>query len=618
MATSIFNLPSTLLALLALSTPIFSQCPLYQDFAQQRHPPFSTGRFNLSYQRPVESCRTFPLQDLEDTIQRVKRTIVDPDLARLWENTWPNTLDTTIAWRGYANHSTTSEQEGEVVDGSYNESLVGDEGTTDEEGNQMWEEILAGNGNNGIENTGETEEYPESVNDQIEYNGPPSRRRRRRETRKEKRQEIQSDAAALQPEVPAEKEEQEELTFIVTGDIEAMWLRDSANQLQAYVPLLKPNSSFDSLASVFRGAINLQARYILEAPFCNAFQAPAESGFQTKSSMNSDMISPSYDYFKVFSCNWELDSLASFLQLSVDYYQATGDWEFFGKWNWIEAVRTVLSTAESMRIDSYKENGDWQHTPYTYCAPYGGTPINDCTGSPHKGHIGLVRSFHRPSDDACMFQYLIPSNMMFSHALNASSQIMAQLESSGNENVGNLTTWMRQMSTEIATGIETYGVVQDPKYGPIYAYEVDGYGSANLMDDPNIPSLLSAPFLNYLPASNKIYQNTRRKILSKDNPYFAWGPVISGVASQHTRPGKPWPMALVMQILTSGEEEEIVGCLRMLVRGRGGLGLMHESVDRENEGIWSRQWSVSILFLSMLLLFSFFGFWGEGGFFYWV
>ena len=159
------------------------------------------------------------------------------------------------------------------------------------------------------------------------------------------------------------------MTFVITGDIEAMWLRDSANQLQAYVSLLKPNSSFDSLASVFRGAINLQARYILESPFCNAFQAPDESDLMRSSSANSDQITPSYDYYRVFSCQWELDSVASFLQLSVDYMTATNDYKFFQKSsNWTKAVEIVLRTAESMMIDSYDPKGEWQHTPYTYCA----------------------------------------------------------------------------------------------------------------------------------------------------------------------------------------------------------------------------------------------------------
>ncbi|KAJ4347783.1 hypothetical protein N0V95_005130 [Ascochyta clinopodiicola] len=489
------QLSFTLLALLGLSG---AQCPLYQQYSAQTHEPFSTGVHNLSYARPIPSCRTFISQELEDEITRMKTVIADPDLFRLFENTWPSTLDTTIAWRGWSNATVEETQLGTV------------------------------------------------------------------------------------------EEDPQELTFVITGDIYAMWLRDSANQLQAYVSLLKPDPGFNSLASLFRGAINLQARYILESPFCNAFQAPDESGVFRSSSMNSDRITPQFDYYKVFSCQWELDSVASFLQLSVDYATATKDYDFFKRGNWSRAVETILHTAESMTMDSYDELGNWQRTPYTYCAPYGGTPINECAGSPHKGHIGLIRSYHRPSDDACTYQYLIPSNMMFSAALNASSLIMQQVTPPSS--TSNLTTWMQQMSTGIRNGIEQHAIVNDPKFGKIYAYEIDGYGSANIMDDPNVPSLLSAPFLSYLSPSDPIYLNTRRKILSKSNPYYAWGPVLTGVGSPHTLPGKPWPMANVMAILTSEDDEEIKSNLRMLVQSTGGYGLMHESVSSQFQEIWSRQW----------------------------
>ena len=357
--------------------------------------------------------------------------------------------------------------------------------------------------------------------------------------------------------------------------------------MQSYISVLKANSSSDSLASLFRGAINLQARYILSNPFCNAFQAPDESGVARKSSQNSDTISPPYDYFRVFSCQWELDSVASFLQLSTDYVTATGDFEFFGKSsNWTKTVDLILRTAESMMIDSYDDDGSWQHTPYTYCAPYGGTPINNCNGSPHRGHIGLVRSFHRPSDDACIYQYLVPSNMMFSSALNTSSNIMSRIEPAG----GKLTSRMREMATGINRGIVDHAIITDPKYGKIYAFEIDGYGSHTSMDDPNVPSLLSAPFLSYTTLHDPVYQNTRRKILSRDNPYFSRGPVITGLGSPHTWPGKVWPMANIMTILTSEDDEEIISNLKMLLSSTSGLGLMHESVDSHQEGSYTRSW----------------------------
>ncbi|KAL1597265.1 hypothetical protein SLS60_008849 [Paraconiothyrium brasiliense] len=513
-------LASPLLLLLSLSlSHVEAQCPIYTNYAYQKHLPLSTGKWQLASMRPIPPCRTFKSEEVEATIERLRKVIVDPDLMRLFENTWPSTLDTTVAWTGYANKTVISE-----VDPVTNTSV-------------KWDAS-------------------------------------------HKFQLSSDDISRL------EQEEAEELSFVVTGDIEAMWLRDSANQLQSYTSLLQPSEKKGSLASLFRGAINLQARYILGDPFCNAFQAPVESGIMRRSSVNSDTIAPSYDYMAVFSCQWELDSVASFLQLSADYARMTGDVAFFGKHAWVAAVKKILEITGAMMVDSYDEDGNWQHTPYTYCAPYGGTPINECNGSPHRGGIGLVRSFQRPSDDSCIYQYLVPSNMMYSVALNASSIIMARVQPEGS----NLTTWMRDMSTGIRNGIETHAVFQDAKYGRIYAYEIDGYGSAILMDDPNVPSLLSAPFLGYTSASDAVYQNTRRKILSRDNPYYAWGPIIEGVASMHTLPGRAWPMANIMAILTSDDDEEIVKNLRWLVQSTDGYGLMHESVHAHTEGVWSRQW----------------------------
>jgi meiotically up-regulated gene 157 (Mug157) protein len=175
--------------------------------------------------------------------------------------------------------------------------------------------------------------------------------------------------------------------------------------------------------------------------------------------------------------------------------------------------------------------------------------------------------------------------MMFSSALNASSLIMSKITPRSS----NLTSWMRSMATNINRGINDHALVPDPKYGMIYAYEIDGYGSVISMDDPNVPSLLSAPFIGYTKTQDPIYSNTRRKILSRDNPYFAWGPVISGVGSMHTLPGKVWPMANLMTILTSEDEEEIATNLGMVLGSTGGTGLVHESVDAQTGG-YSRSW----------------------------
>jgi meiotically up-regulated gene 157 (Mug157) protein len=155
---------------------------------------------------------------------------------------------------------------------------------------------------------------------------------------------------------------------------------------------------------------------------------------------------------------------------------------------------------------------------------------------------------------------------------------------------GNLTSWMRAMATGINRGIIDHAIVSDSRYGKIYAYEIDGYGSHIAMDDPNVPSLLSAPYLTYTMSRDPVYRNTRAKILSRDNPYYAWGPIISGVGSMHTLPGKVWPMANIMAILTSEDDEEIADNFAMVLRSTAGTGLVHESVDAHAEGVYSRSW----------------------------
>ena len=198
---------------------------------------------------------------------------------------------------------------------------------------------------------------------------------------------------------------------------------------------------------------------------------------------------------------------------------------------------------------------------------------------------------------------------MFSRYLDSASQIMAAI--GGQRNLAN---HMHNFAQSIRSAITTYGIVNDPTYGQVYAYEVDGFGSgmllplsfpistlenmekaandgaANRMDDANIPSLLSAPFIGYLNVTDPIYQNTRKFILSKDNPYFMRGPVINAVGGPHVSFGKAWPMASIMRIFTTSSVNEIETALKEIVSSTAGLGLIHESIDTFDAGDWTRQW----------------------------
>lgn len=389
----------------------------------------------------------------------------------------------------------------------------------------------------------------------------------------------------------------EELTFVITGDINAMWLRDSANQMQSYLPVLRANSSAESIASLYRGVINLQTRYLQTAPFCNSFQPPVESNISASvnGAATDDTVTPTYSNTSVFECKYELDSLAAFLEVSTNYYNATQDLEFFGKFQWIAAVQTVLNTANAMMTPTYGADGSVLDSPYTFereTNRASETLENNGLGSPVANGTGLVRSAFRPSDDSTIYQLFIPANMMFSRYLGSAAQIMTAL---GDAAPDGLADQMTALSESIRESIQTHGVYTSAITGlEVYAYEIDGFGGIINMDDANIPSLLSAPFFGYLDSGDEIYQNTRAMVLdettTKGNPYFMRGPVINAVGGPHNGPGYAWPMASIMRIYTSDNEAEISDALKEIVSSTDGLGLIHESINTFNQSDWTRQW----------------------------
>ena len=508
-----------------------SNCKSFQVLQMSKPEPKSEGKREFPYVRPPPECRTFKLPAMEKAIEKMKTVVKDPDLFRLFENSYPNTLDTMVKWRGYANKT---------------DPETGDSVVTDEE-----------------------------------------------------------------------------LTYVITGDIDAMWLRDSASQIYSYLPFLEASTDPDSLASLWRGLINAHSRYIIISPYCHSFQPPPESGIPptTNGAYTQNHPFPSYDPILVFDCKWELDSLASFLQISAAYYAKTGDLAFFARYQWAEAVDAAVQAAAAMRKGTYDENGKvlpsaWTFTGWTNRGSE--TLTNDGLGNPvHEN--GMVRSAFRPSDDACIFQLLVPANMMFATYLEDASHIMEKLADSV-EVAANVTTEMRRLASGIRAGIARDAIVRHRDFGDIFAYEVDGFGGANLMDDANVPSLLAMPLWNFTrkalvaaPAkygaadpSEKdyatVYCNTRKFVLSSSNPYYSKGPVLSAVGGPHLGPGKGWPMAATVAALTAYEGitglnqnqkelEAVVGeQLRMILDSTAGTGVVHESVDAWNAGLWSRSW----------------------------
>lgn len=406
----------------------------------------------------------------------------------------------------------------------------------------------------------------------------------------------------------------QELTYVITGDIDAMWLRDSASQIYSYLPLLEASSDPGSLASLWRGLINSHARYIITSPYCHSFQPPPESGIRPtrNGAYHKNHPNPPYDRSKVFDCKWELDSLASFLQISAGYFQKTGDYRFFQKHNWIAAVDAAVKAAGAMRLGTYADDGRVEKSAWTFTGwtnRGSETLTNNGLGNPIKEN-GMVRTAFRPSDDATIFQFLVPANMMFAAYLESASEIMSKLEG---DLAAQLTEETRRFARGIRRGIDKDAIVNRPGFGKIFAYEVDGFGGANVMDDANVPSLLAMPLWNFtkpaygLPGLaedqpghgyEEIYRNTRRFVLSKDNPYFMRGPAISAVGGPHAGPGKAWPMAAVIAGITAYDpisglddvEAEVEKQVQMVLDSTTGAGVLHESVHSWSDWDFTRAW----------------------------
>ncbi len=287
-----------------------------------------------------------------------------------------------------------------------------------------------------------------------------------------------------------------------------MRLRDSANEILSYLPVLKASTYSNSLAALFRGVINVQSRYIKTTPYCHAFQPPPESKlpFPNNGAYHQNTVhmfgQVGYNTDKTYDCKWELDSLASFLQISSVYYNATGDIGPFEKYTWVDTVEVILYAAEAMRTATYTADGDTAESGYTMIGKTDRateTTSNNGLGNPITW-TGMVRSTFRPSDDANIFQFLITSNMMFARYLEAGAHIMENLDTLRSKQ---LTEGMRNMASEIRDGITKYGVISHPLLGAMYAFEVDGYGSQNIMDEANLPILLSAPMMGYVSPRTK-------------------------------------------------------------------------------------------------------------------
>jgi uncharacterized protein len=413
--------------------------------------------------RPALADRKFSSKAVEDTILKVKTAIKDPELGWLFENCFPNTLDTTVHF--------------EVK------------------------------------------------------NGRPD-------------------------------------TFVITGDIEAMWLRDSTAQVWPYLPLCKSDGALKQLIA---GLINRQSDCIHIDPYANAFNdGPGDSEWKN----DLTEMKP-----ELHERKWEIDSLCYAVRLAYGYWESTGDTSPFDA-HWEEAMALIFRTfTEQQRIEGkgpykFQRVTGWQ-TDTVAGAGYG-NPIKP---------VGLICSIFRPSDDATIYPFLIPSNYF---ALSALRQMASMLKAIRKNEI--LANKCLNLANEIEQALKQYAIHRHLNYGNILAYEVDGFGNTLFMDDANVPSLLAMPYLGLIDKNAPLYQSTRRFLLSSDNPYFFKGTAAEGIGGPHVGLDMIWPMSIIMRAFTSINENEMVQCLNWLKTTHADTGFMHESFHKDDPNNFTRKW----------------------------
>ncbi|WP_291739774.1 glycoside hydrolase family 125 protein [Clostridium sp.] len=357
-------------------------------------------------------------------------------------------------------------------------------------------------------------------------------------------------------------------TFIITGDIPAMWLRDSTSQIEHYLPFINEH---EDLKKLFIGLINRQVFCILHEPYANAFNKTA-NGQKWDNDITKD--SP-----WVWERKYEIDSLCFPVRLIYKYWKKSNDSSFFND----EIKNMFYKIIETWKIEqNHFENSDYSFQRLN-CSPTD-TLSNKGLGD-LVSYTGMTWSGFRPSDDACKYNYLIPSNMFAAVVLGYISEISETIF-----NDIKLKNIADELKYQIEEGINKFGIIHTEEFGDVYAYEVDGLGNFNLMDDANVPSLLSIPYIGYKDIDDKIYQNTRKFILSKNNPYYYEGSVAKGIGSPHTPPEYIWHISLSMQGLTTKNESEINSLINTLVNSDGNTGYMHEGFYCNDSTEFTREW----------------------------
>jgi meiotically up-regulated gene 157 (Mug157) protein len=420
----------------------------------------------LPHGRPARSQRHFTSMAVEETIPRVQRGMADPALAVMFENCFPNTLDTTV-WPGT-------------------------------------------------------------------LEGKPD-------------------------------------TYVVTGDIDAMWLRDSSAQLWPYLPLARQDAA---LRQLLEGVIRRQARMILLDPYANAFMRDA-----TAAPLSWALNDKTEHHAGVGERKWEVDSLCYTVRLAHGYWRQTGDTRPFDA-QWKEAAWTIVRTfrAQQRKQGSGPYKFQRESAVPTDTLPLGGF------GNPAVP-VGMIFSMFRPSDDACIYPLFVPGNLFAVVSLRQLSTMAAQVLWDAK-----LAAEAEALAAEVERALNLYGKVDHPKWGSVWAYEVDGYGNTLLMDDAGAPGLLSLPYLGCCRMDDALYQRTRQFVHSASNPYFVKGKAAEGVGGPHVGLDWVWPMSILYRALTTADEREIRQCLRWLRDTTAGTGFIHESFEKDDPTNFTRPW----------------------------
>lgn len=357
--------------------------------------------------------------------------------------------------------------------------------------------------------------------------------------------------------------------FVLTGDIPAMWLRDSTAEVSHYIPLAAEN---EEIGNLIKGVIKRQRMYIETEPYANAFKKNPNRHREFDDYPLNNPI--------VWERKYEIDSLCYPIRLTYLYWKATGDKSVLGE----DFVKSAKITVDLWRTEQHH----FEKSPYRFTrkkAPEKDTLGNNGMGNPVE-YTGMTWSGFRPSDDSCRYGYLVASNMFASVVLG----YLAEMLEAEHKDETELISECKALKAEIEAGINKFAVIETENHGKIYACEVNGKGDYFLFDDANVPSLLSAPYLGFCDCEDEIYRNTRSFILSKDNPYYYEGKFAKGVGSPHTPEGYIWHIALSMQGLTSNSPDEIREILHMLETTDGGKGYMHEGFDANNPKKFTRSW----------------------------